>query len=135
MRKVLVAVMVLGAAVAARAGDKKAPKADDKKAAPAQAAAQAGDKITGEVVDITCYASHGAMGDKHASCAQKCLGAGMPAGILADGKLWVVTMKDHSAPGAKLAAWGGKTVSATGAKLEKDGTHVFEIDTVEPAAK
>lgn len=102
---------------------------------PADTKAAAGDKITGEVVDITCFASHEAKGEKHASCAQKCLTAGMPAGILADGVLYVATMKDHSAPTAKLAAWGGKQVTATGSKIERDGTHVFEIDTVEPAAK
>ena len=77
----------------------------------------------------------GAKGDKHASCAQKCLTGGMPAGILADGKLWVATMKDHSAPNAKLAPMAGKTVTATGTEIEKNGTHIFEIDTVEAAAK
>jgi hypothetical protein len=133
MKKLLAAAMMIGLCGVASAGDKKAPaKPEDKKPA---AAAATGDKLTGEVVDITCYASHGGGGDKHASCAQKCLSAGMPAGILADGKLWVVTMKDHTAPGAKLAALGGKMVNATGSKFEKGGTNVFEIDTVEAAAK
>ena len=93
------------------------------------------DKITGEVVDITCYASHGAKGDKHAACAQKCLTGGMPAGIVADGKLWIVTMNDHSSPSTKLAAWAGKTVTAEGEKVTKDGANIFEIDTVAPATK
>jgi hypothetical protein len=101
--------------------------ADEKK--PAKA-----DKITGEVVDITCFANHDARGDKHAACAAKCLAAGMPAGIVAGGKLYVVTMKDHTAPNAKLAAWAGKEVTATGSVIVKDGAHIFEIDTVEPAA-
>ena len=92
------------------------------------------DKLTGEVVDITCYASHGAKGEKHAACAQKCLTGGMPAGIVADGKLWIVTMNDHSSPSTKLAAWAGKTVTAEGTKVEKDGANIFEIDTVAPAA-
>jgi hypothetical protein len=100
---------------------------------PAGKTAAAKDKITGEVVDITCYASHGAKGEKHAACAQKCLSGGMPAGIVADGKLWVVTMNDHSSPSTKLAAWAGKTVTAEGQKVEKDGANIFEIDTVAPA--
>jgi hypothetical protein len=100
----------------------------------AHAEKKASDKITGEVVDITCYASHGAKGDKHASCAQKCLSAGMPAGILAEGKLYVATMKDHSAPTTKLSSLAGKMVTAVGSHFEKDGTHIFEIDTVEAAA-
>ena len=91
------------------------------------------DKITGEVVDITCYADHGAKGEKHAACAQKCLSSGLPAGIVADGKLYVVTMKDHTAPSTKLAAWAGKNVTAEGTKSEHEGTNIFEIDTVTPA--
>jgi hypothetical protein len=128
MRNIVFSLLLLSGA--AFADDKK--KVDDKKPAPAPAAKQ--DKITGEVVDITCYANHDAKGDKHAACAAKCLAAGMPAGIVSGGKLYVVTMKDHTAPSAKLAAWAGKEVTATGAHVEKEGAHIFEIDTVEPAA-
>lgn len=106
-----------------------AGRADEKKPAPPKQ-----DKLTGEVIDITCFANHDAHGDKHAACAAKCLAAGMPAGILSGGKLYVVTMKDHTAPNAKLAAWAGKEVTATGNHIEKQGVHIFEIDTVEPAA-
>jgi hypothetical protein len=124
MKTILVSLLLLGGA--AYADDKKAPeKKEDKKAQ---------DKITGEVVDITCLANHGAQGEKHAACASKCLAAGMPAGILAGGKLYVATMADHTAPNTKLAAWAGKEVVATGTAMEKDGTHIFEISTVEPAA-
>jgi hypothetical protein len=91
------------------------------------------DKITGEVVDITCYASHAAKGEKHAACGTKCLQGGLPAGIVADGKLWVVTMGDHTAPGPKLAAWVGKSVTAEGTRIEKDGANIFEVDTVAAA--
>ena len=98
-------------------------------------AAKTKDKLTGEVVDITCYASHQAKGEKHVACAQKCLQGGMPAGIVADGKLWIITMADHSSPGMKLAAWAGKNVTAEGAKIERDGANIFEVDTVAAAAK
>jgi len=120
MKKLLIATMMISGLALA-----------DK---PAGKPAAAKDKITGEVVDITCYASHAAKGDKHAACAQKCLQGGMPAGIVADGKLWIVTMNDHSSPSTKLAAWAGKTVTAEGTKVEKDGANIFEIDTVAPAA-
>ena len=113
------ALLVSGVAFA----DKPAGKAEGK------------DKLTGEVVDITCWASHGAKGEKHAACGTKCLQGGLPAGIVADGKLWVVTMGDHSAPGAKLATWVGKSVTAEGTRIEKDGANVFEIDSVGPAKK
>jgi len=96
-------------------------------------AAKSKDTLTGEVVDITCYASHAAKGDKHSACAQKCLQGGMPAGIVAAGKLWIVTMADHTSPSAKLAAWAGKNVTAEGTRLEKDGANIFEIDSVAAA--
>lgn len=116
---IVAALMVSGVALADKPAGKTAGK----------------DKITGEVVDVTCYASHGAKGEKHAACAQKCLTGGLPAGIVADGKLWIVTMNDHSSPSAKLAPMAGKTVTAEGQKVEKDGANIFEIDTVTPAAK
>ncbi len=122
MKKLLIAsLMISGLALA------------DKPAGKAPAANGKTEKITGEVVDITCYANHGAKGEKHAACAQKCLSAGMPAGIVADGKLYIATMKDHTSPATQLAAWAGKTVTAEGTKIESGGTNIFEIDTVAPA--
>jgi hypothetical protein len=119
MKKLLMAglLIVSGVALADKPAGKTAAK----------------DKITGEVVDITCYASHAAKGDKHAACGTKCLQGGLPAGIVADGKLWVVTMGDHTAPGPKLAAWVGKSVTAEGTRIEKDGANIFEVDTVAAA--
>jgi hypothetical protein len=130
MRNWIAAALIMVAGAAWAEAPAKKPPAGEKKTEAAKPA----DKITGEVVDITCYANHGAKGEKHMACASKCLSAGMPAGILSEGKLYVVTMKDHTAPSAKLAAWAGKEVTAMGTHIEKDGTHVFEIDTVEPAA-
>jgi hypothetical protein len=48
--------------------------------------------ITGEVLDMACYTDHGAHGDKHAECAQKCIASGLPVGIKsdADGKVYLV---------------------------------------------
>lgn len=120
--KKLALIALLGLSSYAWAGDKKAP-------APAKPA----DKITGEVVDITCYAGHEGKGEKHSSCAQKCITAGMPAGIVADGKLWVATTSDHTAPGTKLSSYAGKMVTATGHKIEKDGAMIFEIESVDAA--
>lgn len=91
------------------------------------------EKITGEVVDVTCFANHGAKGEKHATCAQKCLTSGMPAGILSNGILYIATMADHTSPSTKLAPFAGKNVTAAGTKVDKHGTHIFEIDSVEPA--
>src|SRR5262249_35184671 len=119
MRNILFSLLLLSGA--ALADDKKKPEEKKPEAKPA---AVKQDKITGEVVDITCYANHDAKGAKHAACAAKGLAAGMPAGIVSGGKLYIVTMKDHTAPSAKLAAWAGKEVTATGAHVEKEGAHI-----------
>jgi hypothetical protein len=131
MRNIVFSILLLSGSAfaddAKKATPAKAPAADKKAEAKK-------DKITGEVIDITCYVGHEGKGEKHAACATKCLSAGMPAGIVSSGKLYVVVMKDHTAPNAKLAAWAGKEVTATGTIHERDGAKIFEIDTVEPAA-
>src|SRR3989344_9358244 len=47
--------------------------------------------VKGEIVDLMCYLDHGAVGEKHAKCAQTCIESGGPVGILtADGKVYLV---------------------------------------------
>ena len=43
-------------------------------------------EVTGEIVDMMCYVDHNAMGEKHASCGEKCIKGGGPVGIVSDGK-------------------------------------------------
>ena len=62
-------------ALAFAAGTAAFAGADGKKAA-------ATEMMKGEVVDLACYMSHGAQGDKHASCAKSCLLGGGQAGLL-----------------------------------------------------
>ena len=47
--------------------------------------------VTGEVVDLMCYLDHGAKGEKHAGCAEKCIKSGGPVGLLTkDNQLYLV---------------------------------------------
>src|SRR5258706_14753837 len=49
--------------------------------------------ITGEVVDMGCWLGHAARGEKHISCATKCLNQGIPMGLLtSNGTLYLVTL-------------------------------------------
>ena len=60
--------------------------------------------IKGEVVDMMCYLDHGAKGDKHKGCAEKCIKAGGPVGLLtADDQLYLV-VGDHQPINEQLAA-------------------------------
>ena len=37
---------------------------------------------------MMCYIDHNAMGEKHASCGEKCIKGGAPVGIVSDGKAY-----------------------------------------------
>lgn len=89
--------------------------------------------VEGEIVDMGCYLGHGAMGEKHKSCALKCIAGGMPMGLrTADGTLYLLTMShtDHDPYNAakELAA---ETVKITGPVHERDGILSLEVTAVE----
>ncbi|PZR75393.1 MAG: hypothetical protein DLM73_05455 [Chthoniobacterales bacterium] len=81
--------------------------------------------ITGEIVDLMCYADHGATGDKHAECAAKCIKGGGPVGILSDGKTYIV-VGDHKPMNAELAEFAGKTVTLKGKLATIGGIPLLE---------
>ena len=99
----------------------------------ATANTRAGTTLTGEVVDLTCYASHAGQGSKHAKCALDCIKKGNPVAILSNDVLYAVISSDHESPNAKLASFAGKQVVVTGEQSEKNGMHFVDLDKVEEA--
>jgi hypothetical protein len=93
--------------------------------------------ITGEVVDMGCYLGHGARGEKHISCAAKCLNQGMPMGLLTSNEtLYLVTLDhDNADPYNGLKDMAGKNVTVTGELLTRSGMKAIVATTVQPAAK
>ena len=93
--------------------------------------------ITGEVVDMGCWLGHAARGEKHISCASKCLAQGMPMGLLtSNGTLYLVTLDhDNADPYNKLKDMAGKDVSVTGELLTRSGMKAIEASTVQLASK
>src|SRR5215831_3850407 len=75
--------------------------------------------LTGEIVDLMCYADHNAMGEGHAGCAATCIKHGGPVGILSDGKAYLV-VGDHKPMNDQLSEYAGKTVTLKG-KLASKG--------------
>src|SRR6185436_8354100 len=58
--------------------------------------ASASKEVTGEVVDMMCYVDHNAVGEKHGqSCGAKCIKSGGPAGIVSDGKAYLVAAQPN----------------------------------------
>ena len=92
--------------------------------------------IAGEVVDTGCYLGHGARGEKHVSCATKCINNGMPMGLLTDdGTLYLLTMNhDDGDPYNKLKSEAGKKVRVTGTVMNRSGMKAIEVDEYSPVA-
>ena len=62
-------------------------------------------EVTGEVVDMMCYVDHNAVGEKHGqSCGAKCIKSGGPAGIVSDGKAYLV-VGEHKPMNDQLAEY------------------------------
>ena len=81
--------------------------------------------ITGVVVDMMCYVDHNAMGEKHASCAEKCIQNGGPVGIVSEGKAYLV-VGDHKPMNDELAQYAGKTVTVKGKVASNGGMTMIE---------
>jgi hypothetical protein len=81
--------------------------------------------VTGEVVDLMCYADHNATGEKHASCAAKCIKGGGPVGIVSEGKTYLV-VGDHKPMNDQLAEYAGKIVTLKGKLASNGGIPMLE---------
>jgi len=82
--------------------------------------------IKGEVLDLVCYTDHGAQGEKHMACAQKCIASGLPVGLKAeDGKVYLV-VGQHKPINKELASEAGKVVTLKGKVVMKDGVNLLE---------
>jgi hypothetical protein len=117
----LVAIAAIGVAT----GDEK--KAEQK---PAKAIS-----TTGEIIDLGCYMGHSATGEKHASCATKCIAGGMPMGLLTDkGHLYVLTPPHENQDAYnKCKTLAGTQVEVTGEVNERSGMKSIEVTAVAPA--
>jgi len=91
--------------------------------------------LTGEVVDVFCYLSHGkdGLGKGHAECAKKCIKGGLPVAIKVGDQLYLASMADHSPANAKLGELAAEQVTVTGNVMEADGQRLIAITKVENA--
>jgi hypothetical protein len=89
-------------------------------------AAAASKEVTGEVVDMMCYVDHNAVGEKHGqSCGAKCIKSGGPAGIVSDGKAYLV-VGEHKPMNDQLAEYCGKTITLKGKMAERGDIAMIE---------
>jgi hypothetical protein len=81
--------------------------------------------LTGEIVDLMCYADHKATGEEHAKCAATCIKGGGPVAILSDGKTYLV-VGDHKPMNDQLAEYAGKTITLKGKLASNGGIPMLE---------
>lgn len=100
---------------------------------PAAENTQAEQALTGEVVDVFCYLSHGndGLGKGHAGCAKKCIESGLPVALKVGDQLYLATMADHNPANATLAQYAGELVTVHGKVMEKDGQHLIAVSRVD----
>ena len=91
--------------------------------------------LTGEVVDVFCYLSHGTegLGKGHADCAKKCIQSGLPVALKVGDELYLAAMATHDPANKALVDFAGEQVTVHGQVLEKDGQHLISITKVEKA--
>lgn len=102
---------------------------------PVAAAVGAGEQtLTGEVVDVLCYLSHGkdGLGKGHASCAKKCISGGLPVALKVGDQLYLAAMADHTPANQPLVARAGEQVTVRGKLIEQDGQRLIVISRIEP---
>ena len=125
--------------------------AAEAEAGTAPAAGKAGPKkwstVRGEVLDLGCFLAKGLSGEPHRDCALKCIGAGVPMGIITtDSVVWILT-QDHGramAPQtftnpdqfAQVKQWAAKIVEVTGFAHLRGTSRIIEVSKAKllPAA-
>lgn len=86
--------------------------------------------LTGEVVCLSCYLGHGAMGEDHAACAKQCFKKGMPVGLKVGDKLYLVVGEHHDTANDILVPYAGKQVMVTGHVFEQDGMSMVKVEKI-----
>lgn len=91
--------------------------------------------LTGEVMDVMCYVSHGkeGSGKEHATCGTACINKGLPVAIKSGDVLYLASMADHTPANAKLAEFAGRHVTVRGTVAERDGQRLIAITDIQPA--
>ena len=91
--------------------------------------------LTGRVIDMNCYATMGASGAGHKTCAVACAKAGVALAILgSDGNIYLpVSSKATDPQNPRLEPFAEGRVRVTGTHRMSGGMHTIEIKTIAAA--
>jgi hypothetical protein len=119
--------LMLGVLAAAVVWAVQMAGADEKEAAKAPAKPAT---WTGEIVDMSCYTAHGAVGEKHGhECGAKCVANGTPMGLLtSNGKVMLLVLDhDNADPYNQCKGWVGDKVEVTGTMASRGGINAIDV--------
>jgi hypothetical protein len=89
--------------------------------------------VKGELIDTYCYATMGAKGASHKSCATTCVKKGIPAGLLEDGtnKVYILLPnKDATGLPPAVAEKMAEKVTITGKVFTQGGSQFLTIESM-----
>jgi hypothetical protein len=88
--------------------------------------------LTGTVVDMHCYVTHGLKDAKHTACSNACIARGVPAGFLADdGTLYVLFGEKPFSVKDTVAGLADVPARLTGTPVVRGGIKGVQIKTIE----
>jgi hypothetical protein len=88
--------------------------------------------LTGTVVDMHCYVTHGIRDAKHTACANACIARGVPAGFLAeDGTLYVLFDEKPFSVKDKVAGLADLPATLNGTPVVRGGIKGIQIKSIE----
>jgi hypothetical protein len=88
--------------------------------------------LTGTVVDMHCYVTHGIHDAKHTGCANACIARGVPAGFLTDdGTLYVLFDEKPFSVKDKVAGLADVPATLKGTPVVRGGIKGIQIKSIE----
>jgi hypothetical protein len=87
------------------------------------AAAQEEIKVSGEILDMSCYLSKGSKGARHKTCAKMCAEKGLPIGVITESGDVYLLLEDHDNPDPydALKKLAGGNAEVGGKKFTRSG--------------
>ena len=87
--------------------------------------------LTGSVVDMHCYVTHGIKNAKHTACSNACIARGVPARFLADdGTLYVLFGEKPFSVKDTVAGMADVPARLTGTPVVRGGIKGVQIKTI-----
>ena len=88
--------------------------------------------LTGTIVDMHCYVTHGVRDAGHTACANACIARGVPAGFLSnDGTLYVLFGEEPFSVKDQVKDLADVPIRLTGTPVVRSGVKGIQIKSIE----